>query len=306
LRIKPIGPSRRSSPIQSRGERIRRSGGRSGIVDPDTTPTSIVPIHGARPGCGRLSTRLPPPAVAQRRAAEVPGAPPSSSEEDSLERSVPGATPLEWPLGRKLVGLLFPDLRPARLASRMARGTTNRKRRGGGRAAAAELPALLSRTSPAEVTGARRRGSSPARDGGVPAPAISCTRVGEGRCREPDGEVALGSTGTASSMWMSCSSSLGQAQPCTGHGSGGKGAARFGSSMTMSLLAGSISLSACRSGTAGPARIHAGRGYTSGIAGGVGGLAWVPNGPAPSPPPPPSRRGRGPWRRPRRTAKLRM
>jgi hypothetical protein len=33
-------------------------------------------------------------------------------------------------------------------------------------------------------------------------------------------------------------------------------------------------------------------------------MAWVPDGPAPSPPPP--RRGRGPWRRPRWTAKLRM
>jgi hypothetical protein len=201
-------------------------------LTPTPSPTSIVPSM-AMPGCGRLSTLLLPPAVAQRRPDEGPGAPPSSSEEDPPERCVPGSTPLEWPLGRDLAGLHSPGRRPARLASRPARGVTNRKRRGGGGAAAAELPAPLPRTSPAEVTDACRRGSGPALDG-------SCAGVGEGRSRGPGGEVAAGAMGTASSMWMPCRS-LGQAQPCIGHGRGGGGTARSGSSMIMSSLAGSIS-----------------------------------------------------------------
>jgi hypothetical protein len=215
-----------------------------------------------RPGAA-ASTRQLPPAAPQQREAEGPGAPSSSSEEDPPGRQVPGGTPLECPLGRDLAGLHSPGRWPARLATRTARGSTNRKRPGGGGAAAAELPAPLPRMSPAEVTGACRRGCGPALDG-------SCAGVREGRSRDPAGKVAAGATGAASSMWMSCRS-LGQAQPCTGQDRGGGRMARSGSSMIMSSPAGSISSSACRSGAAGPARIHVGRGCASGITGGVGG-----------------------------------
>jgi hypothetical protein len=102
---------------------------------------------------------LHPPAAAgggSTASRQSPGAPPSSSEEDPPERCVPGSTLLEWPLGRDLAGLLSPGRRPARLASRMACGSTNRKPRGG------DGQPLRSRCR------GRRRPWSPARAGAAP------------------------------------------------------------------------------------------------------------------------------------------